>query len=153
MNIFTDFRRRASWPSIGGRLCLFLMLVASSGCKKSDSAPGPVAPPPESNSQSSVAAPTAAPVVAPTAAAVVAPTAAAPSGLGQPSLPSTAVKGLTQLQLINRALMGWVMANHRHPRTFEEFASTSNYQIPPPPAGQKYALNGRGFVILVNSTQ
>jgi len=58
------------------------------------------------------------------------------------------------LQLLNRALIRWMIKNHRHPQNFEDFASSASIQIPDPPAGKKYALNGRGFIVLVDfSTQ
>jgi hypothetical protein len=82
------------------------------------------------------------------------PVATSPPVPPQPSFQSTATDtSLTQLQVLNRALMGWMIKNHRHPRDFQEFASTANIQIPAPPAGQKYTLNQRGFIVLVISTQ
>ncbi|HXC35496.1 MAG TPA: hypothetical protein VNV43_06440 [Candidatus Acidoferrales bacterium] len=61
---------------------------------------------------------------------------------------------MTTLQFLNRAMVRWMRTNHRHPRDFNEFASTANVQIPDPPPGKKYALNGRGFIVLVDiSTQ
>ena len=138
VNIFFDFGRRAGWLPNAGILCLFLVLVASSGCKKSDSTPTSVAPSQESNSTPMAAAPTAAPPPVP---------------VPPPTQSSSTNSGPTQLQLLNRALVGWEMKNHRHPRTFEEFASTANFQIPDPPAGQKYAFSQKGFIVLVNATQ
>jgi len=64
---------------------------------------------------------------------------------------STNDSGLTQIQILNRAVLGWKMKNHRRPRSFEDFASTAGFQIPLPPAGKKYALDSKGFIILVNS--
>jgi hypothetical protein len=70
----------------------------------------------------------------------------------QSSVPSTSANsGVTQLQLLNRAMLGWEMKNHRRPRTFEEFASSAGFQIPEPPLGQKYALSSKGHIVLVNS--
>jgi hypothetical protein len=138
VNIIFDFGRRAGWLANAGVLCLLLVLVASSGCNKSDSTPASVAPSQESNSTPTAAAPTATPTPVPASL---------------PTQSSSTNSGPTQLQLLNRALVGWEIKNHRHPRTFEEFASTANFQIPAPPAGQKYAFSQKGFIVLVNATQ
>jgi len=138
VNIFFDFGRRAGWLPNASILCLLLVLVASSGCKKSDSTPASVAPSQESNSTPTADAPTATPP---------------PVSVSLPTQSSSTNSGLSQLQSLNRALLGWEMKNHRHPQTFEEFASTANFQIPDPPAGQKYAFSQKGFIVLVNSTQ
>ena len=154
MNIFFDFGRRAGWLPKAGVLCLLLVLVASSGCKKSDSTPVSVAPSQESNSTTTAAAPTTAPTTAPTDEPMAEPTNTPPPNQRPLAVPSnSANSGLTQLQLLNRALVGWEMKNHRRPRTFEEFAGTANIQIPDPPSGQKYAFNQKGFIVLVNATQ
>jgi hypothetical protein len=59
-----------------------------------------------------------------------------------------------ELQTLNKALLGWMIKNHRHPQNFAEFASSTDIQIPEPPPGKKYALNPRGFIIFAdNSTQ
>ncbi len=154
VNIFFDFGRRAGWLPKAGILCLLLVLVAPSGCKKSDSTPASVASSPASNSTPTAATPTAEPTAEPTAAPIAEPTNTLPPNQRPLAVPSnSANSGLTQLQLLNRALVGWEMKNHRHPLTFEEFASTASIQIPDPPAGQKYAFNPKGFIVLVNATQ
>ena len=142
VNIIFDFGRRAGWPPNAGVLCLLLVLAASSGCNKSDSTPASVPPSQESNSTPTAAAPTATPTATPP-----------PVPASLPTQSSSTNSGPTQLQLLNRALVGWEIKNHRHPRTFEEFASTANFQIPDPPAGQKYAFSQKGFIVLVNATQ
>lgn len=147
-----DLSWLADWQLKGGIFCLLLLLEVGGGCGKSQSSPPPAASSPASNSTSTptVAVPTA----VPTAEPVATPTATPPTGpppMGDPS--SFAKSGLTQLQLLNRALLGWEMKNHRRPQTFEEFASMVNFQIPNPPAGQKYAFDQKGFIILVNPTQ
>ncbi len=145
VSIFFDFGRRAGWLPNAGILCLLLVLVASSGCKKSDSTPASVAPSQGSNSTATADAAT------PTADA---PTATPPPvSVSLSTQSSSTNSGLTQLQSLNRVLLGWKMKYHRRPQTFEEFASTANFQIPDPPAGQKYAISQKGFIVLVNSTQ
>ncbi|HEX3625657.1 MAG TPA: hypothetical protein VH280_09545 [Verrucomicrobiae bacterium] len=97
-----------------------------------------------------------APSPAPVATTPATPASTAPVPTAQPmaQTASTNSAGPTTLQSLNRAMVRWMRANHRRPRNFQEFASTANVQIPDPPPGKKYALNGRGFIILVdNSTQ
>jgi len=135
---FFDFSWLAGWRPRAGTLCLLGVLVAGGGCGKSESSAPPFASSPVTNSGPAAAA----------------PTATAPQARMQPSVPSVSPNvGVTQLQMLNRAMLGWEMTNHRHPRTFEEFASTAGIQVPNPPAGQKYAFNQRGFIVLVNSSQ
>ena len=138
VKVFFDFGWRAGWPLKAGILYLLLLLVAGGGCGKSESTAPPVASSPATNSTPTIAEPTVTP----------------PSNPIPPAFPTnSANSGVTPLQLLNRAMLGWEIKNHRHPRTFEEFASTANIQIPDPPAGQKYAFDKRGFIVLVNSTQ
>src|SRR5208337_5324364 len=138
MKLFLDFGWLAGWKPGGGILCLILVLAVGGGCGKSKSTPPPVASSPASNSTPTVAVPTATP----------------PSGPAPPPVPSSSANSsVTQLQSLNRVLLGWVMEHHRRPQTFEEFASTAHFQIPDPPAGQKYALTQKGFIVLVNETQ
>lgn len=152
MKVFSDFNWLAGWQPKAGVFCLLLLLVLGGGCKKSDKAPVSVAPSQETNSTSTPTA--AAPTTAPAATATAAPTAAPPPiSLQMPTQSKSTNSGPTQLQLLNRAMLAWEMKNHRRPRTFEEFASTAGFQIPDPPTGQKYALNSKGFIILVNANQ
>jgi hypothetical protein len=44
------------------------------------------------------------------------------------------------------------MQNHRNPGSVEEASSVTGIQLPPPPAGKKYSLNGKGFVVLVDNS-
>jgi hypothetical protein len=142
MNVFFDCCRPAGWRPGAGVLCLLCILAAGAGCGKSENTAPPVVSATTTNVVLSQALTTTAPAPVPS------PVQAEPS-----APPTTANAGLTQLQILNRAMLGWEIKNHRHPQTFEEFASSANIQIPAPPAGQKYALNGRGFIVLVNSTQ
>lgn len=142
MKLFVDFGRLDGWKPGAGILCLILALVVGGGCGKAQSTPPPVASPSPSNSTSTAAAPATPPAATPPPARI------------QPSVPSVSTNtGPTQLQLLNRAMLGWEIKNHRRPRTFEEFSSSANFQIPAPPPGQKYALGQNGFIVLVNSTQ
>ena len=108
-----------------GTLCLILVLAIGGGCGK----PKATTPPPSSDSNS----------------------AAAKNITPLPGQMQTSQNGPTQLQSLNRALLGWKMKYNRRPRNFEDFASTAGFQIPAPPAGKKYALSPKGFIVLVDS--
>jgi len=69
----------------------------------------------------------------------------------QPALATAnATNATPDLRPLNQALIGWIVQNRRHPATFEEFAASADIQIPTPPPGKKYILNGRGLISLVN---
>jgi hypothetical protein len=121
---------------------LLVILVDGGGCGKSESTVLPVTSQPVSNSIPTTASTTTVPI------ATLPPVSVPPV-----SQSNTNSSNLTQLQLLNRAMMGWEIQNHRRPQTFDDFASTVNFQIPNPPPGQKYALNQRGFIVLVNANQ
>jgi len=127
------------WKLPNGVLCLAIVaLAAGAGCGKPKNTETPI-PPPASDSAADPKA------------------SSAPANRMQPAPPPVTVSyesspnGATQLQSLNRALLGWKMKNHRRPQNFEEFASTAGFQIPAPPAGKKYTLNSKGFIELVNS--
>lgn len=146
MNAFLNFGRPAGWRLGVGTLFFLFILALGGGCGKSQSSPGTAASAPAPDTNSTAAGPVATPTTT--------PTATPPPDRMQPAAPPvSADAGLTQLQLLNRALLGWEIRNHRRPQTFEEFANSANFQIPPPPAGKKYAFSQRGYIILVNSTQ
>ena len=152
MKRYFDFRLAGDCRLTGAVLCLLFALVVG-GCGKSDSTPPKVVSPPTADSTSTAAVqPT--PEVAPAATPAAAPTVASPPNqrmLPSPSNPANS--RLTPLQVLNRALFGWEVKNHRPPQTFEEFASSAGIQIPAPPAGKKYAFSPRGFIVLVNENQ
>ena len=54
------------------------------------------------------------------------------------------------LDEITRQLRRWILKNQRPPKNFEDFASTTSYQIPPPPPGKKYVINRQMHVVLEN---
>ncbi|HEV2330228.1 MAG TPA: hypothetical protein VGY56_15710 [Verrucomicrobiae bacterium] len=136
---FDEFDRLGLWRKMALLFFAFALSIAA-GCGKSSSPPAanPQAAPPPANSVTVSSTP-----------------APAPAELPIPqSTTTTNSTSLTTVQFLNRAMVRWMRTNHRHPRSFEEFASTANVQIPDPPPGKKYALNGRGFIVLVdNSTQ
>jgi len=63
-----------------------------------------------------------------------------------PAMPATT----PDLNVLSMRLRDWIFANGRTPRNFEEFAATAHMQIPPPPAGKKYAITPRMRVVLEN---
>ena len=126
--------RRSTWRWI---LCLavgLLAVILVSGCGKQSAVPVSSAPQP-TNQTASTPAPSATPN-----SQVAPPTPADNANAAGPNL-----------QVLNHELMGWVLQNHRRPKSFEEFAANANVKIPPPPAGKKYTLNGRGFITLVDN--
>jgi hypothetical protein len=131
MKMLFDFSRHSGWRPKASAACLALVLTVAAGCGKSNT-PTTATPPPSDT--------TAAP---PTTNLQVAvnpqPVAVANEDVPKPVM-----------QAMNRALLGWMRANHRRPKTFEDFASSTDFQIPAPPPGKKYAFNERGFVVLVN---
>lgn len=56
----------------------------------------------------------------------------------------------TVVEELNRELRRWVMRNRRKPANFEEFVSTAQMQVPPPPPGKKYTLTSRMRIELVD---
>jgi hypothetical protein len=136
MNMVFDVARPVSRQPKSLALCLALALALAAGCSKSSPPPQAVAPPVSSDSTSAQQAQAPAPV---------------PVLGGSPVVATDADDSQKTLQGLNRSLMGWTMRNHRHPKTFEEFAGSAGFQIPAPPAGKKYSLSSRGFIILVSN--
>ena len=135
MNAFFDLGRYLGWwPKMTPVLLVFVAVVAA-GCSKSSSQPAAAPPVPPPSADSAPVSSTPAPAVMPAN-----------------SSPTTSTNsGPTTLQMLNRALIHWMIKNRRHPQNFEDFANSANIQIPDPPAGKKYTLNGRGFIVLVDN--
>lgn len=135
MNPLFESGRRAGSQSKASRVCLALVFAMVAGCGKSNTQTTSSAtpPPPETTHVSPAPSPQAVASSQP----VVAPNADIPK---------------PELQAMNRALISWIRANGHRPKTFQEFASSTDFQIPTPPSGKKYALNGRGFVVLVDAS-
>jgi hypothetical protein len=51
---------------------------------------------------------------------------------------------------LNYQLKRWIVRNQRVPANFEEFVSSAQIQVPPPPAGKKYAMGKQVKIELVN---
>jgi hypothetical protein len=136
MKMVFDVARFAGRQPKGCVACLALALAVTAGCGKSSPPVQSAAPPVSSDATSAQQTP---------------PPAQPALQNPQPAAVANPDDSKQTLQGLNRALMGWMISNHRHPKTFEEFASSANIQIPDPPAGKKYALNARGFIILVSN--
>jgi hypothetical protein len=143
MTTFSGFARFSGRQSTQrGALWLALVLGAAmfaAGCGKGKSA-APAAsatPPPQTNQ------------------AAVQPVSTSPADNSPPAPAAPVANASTtgpNMQELNRALIGYIVHNHHRPKTFEEFAASGTIQIPPPPAGKKYTLNPRGYIILVDSS-
>lgn len=134
MKTFFDFARfDGDQPKFCGCLLMLTVLLFAAGCSKSGS-PSPSAV----SSDSTKAFPTNS-------------AAQAPVATTQQAVATNSDGTQSTLQTLNRALLGWMIKNHRHPQNFAEFASSANIQIPDPPEGEKYTLNAHGFIVLVNN--
>jgi hypothetical protein len=134
MNTLFEFSRCAGWQPKASLIGLGLVLAIAAGCGKSN-APTTSAAPPSSDSAHVSAAPSA-----PAAANTQQVTAA------NPDIPKP------EMQAMNRALLDWERANKRRPKTFQEFASSTDFQVPTPPPGKKFAFNARGFIVLEDAS-
>jgi len=93
---------------------------------------------------------------------VVAPTPEAHAPVAQPitatgdsnSAPVLAVSPEADLDAVltqlTREVRKWIVRHQRPPQNFEEFAASASVQIPPAPAGKKFALGKQMRVIVVN---
>src|SRR6267142_4647470 len=81
-------------------------------------------------------------------------TTVVPAAANQPAYVPPAVTvgtaGDVDLKQLNHAYIGWIVQNHRRPKTFEEFVAMSGLQVPPAPVGKKYVIEKSGFINLVN---
>ena len=132
------FCRLTSDPP-GRRYILSMLLVCATamlavGChRKEQSSEIPAPPPPATQTDAAPAAP-----------------AAPPAAVNSEPAASSVANALPDLRPLNQALIGWILSNQRHPASFEEFAASTDIQIPPLPPGKKYVLNGRGLISIVN---
>jgi len=143
MKTFSGFTRFPGCQSTQvGAFHLALILGAAmfaAGCGKGKSAgPAANATPPTQTNQAAAAP------ASPGSADNSPPTPTAPAANADAAAPN--------MQELNRALIRYVIRNHLRPKTFEEFAANANIQIPPPPAGKKYILNQKGYIVLVDSS-
>jgi hypothetical protein len=134
MKMLFDFSRRAGWRPKASVICLTIALTLAAGCGNSN-APTTSAAPPSPDTT------TVPPTPSPQITANPQPVTVTNQDIPKP-----------EMQAMNRALLVWMRTNHRRPKTFEDFASSTDFQIPAPPLGKKYAFNERGFVVLVNDT-
>jgi hypothetical protein len=122
------------------RACLFLCagvllaVMLAGGCSKQQPAAG-------SNAGSNAAASTA-PQPPPSARSPGTPAAAAPV-----VVPDSGDVNATLGQL-SLELRKYVVRTRSVPKNFEEFVSKSGAQVPAPPAGKKYAIQGQEVVLV-----
>ena len=51
---------------------------------------------------------------------------------------------------LTRQVRRYIVRNKTTPSNFDDFAAAAHLQVPPPPPGQKYAINAKWKVVLVN---
>ena len=130
---------RLAFDPPGRRYILCVLLVCATamlamGChRKEQSSEIPAPPPPATQTDAAPAAP-----------------AAPPAAVNSEPAAAGDTNALPDLRPLNQALIGWILSNQRHPASFEEFAGSTDIQIPPLPPGKKYILNGRGLISIVN---
>ena len=129
-----DFGRHVEQQPKALAVCLAFALTFITGCGKSNAPTASAATPPSDTASAS-------PAPSPQAVTSVQPVAVTNSTIPK-----------EEMQAMNRALMSWMRGNNRRPKTFQEFATSTDFQIPPPPPGKQYAFNGRGFIVLVDAT-
>jgi hypothetical protein len=114
---------------------LLLAAALAAGCKKQAPATSAatVVPP---DQETSASAP-------PPSPAGRAPIPTAPAAV---VVPDNADANATLAQL-SLELRKYVLRTRSVPRSFEEFATKSRLQVPPAPAGQKYAIQGQAVVL------
>ena len=74
-----------------------------------------------------------------------------PASASAPVVVAARPDGGADLKQLNHAYIGWILQNRRRPKSFEEFVTLSGIQVPPPPAGKKYVIDGHGFINYVNN--
>ena len=72
-----------------------------------------------------------------------------PASAVQPAQAATAQEPNAEPLDLNRELRKWILRNRRPPKNFEDFATTSGIEIPPPPDGKRYVIDKTMHVILV----
>jgi len=111
-------------------LGIFLTAWIASGCKKDDS-----------GSNQSSGASVSSPLTNPGS-----------GGTSTGATPSIAIADTgdvnATLHQLSLELRRFVVRTRTVPRTFEEFVAKSQAQIPPPPAGKKYAIEGQAVVLV-----
>lgn len=135
---------RIVWHRLTHQKGLYLALIwgvamFATGCGKKESAApsGTTAAPQQTATQEPAAA------AAPSPPGYVPPT---------PAATAAANSGIPVLQQLNRSVIQYRMQNHHNPTSVEEVAAFAGVQVPPPPAGKKYAFNGRGLIVLVDDS-
>ena len=127
----SQFQRAVTMAALG---CLLI------GCGKKQAPQASAVPPADVQNQSQNQNGQAA--VAPDLSHAAPPQLAAPSGA------DLQARDIHQME---RVLVGWIISTHHRPQSFEEFATATHIQVPPPPAGKKYAIAKNMHIVLVDS--
>ena len=77
--------------------------------------------------------------------------AATPVAPEVPTVIAASPNGGADLSTLNQAYIGWVIQNHRHAKSFEEYVAASGISVPPLPAGKKYIIDKNGFINYANN--
>jgi hypothetical protein len=127
------------------RCCLLLsgLLLFSAGCSKREAPPVAVAPPAETNA-SIASVPNGASSLPVNTAPGPRPTPTAPVILTSTNNTDDVLGQLTRQ--LHRTMIGRKLSG-----SFEEFVAISHVQVPPPPAGKKYAISKKWRVVLVDN--
>jgi len=118
--------RSAIRPLLRGLAIVAGVTVLLTGCNKAKSPPGEV----------SVPAPAASTNAAPADASAAAT--------------DTTTNGQPDMRALNRQFISYELENHTHFKTLDEYQAAAHIQLPPPPAGKKYAIDKRGYITLAN---
>ena len=111
-------------------ICTALLLAVVAGCGKKQSAPAATV---TADSNAAPASPRAPGFLTETAAVAVV------NDNGQVD---------TTLAQLTSELRKYVIQTRSVPQNFDEFATKSHLQAPPPPAGKKYAIHGQAVVLV-----
>jgi hypothetical protein len=128
-----------SWPGGVRQLLAILigvMTLVAAGCSKKE--------------QPQAATPTATPSADGASQPAQAEPATGTPAVTQPVTTVAQADGQVDMGALQHYVIRWIVANHRRPASFEEFATTAGVAIPPPPAGKKYSLGKDMRVNLVD---
>jgi hypothetical protein len=125
-----------------------LVVALVPGCGKKEQTNTPT-PSPEPKAETPVNDPSATTSAEPVPGAPVAVpvTTSDPSAQAKDANATAPTADLNQLSI---KLAGWMIANGGGPKNFDDWIARSHIQVPPPPAGKKYAINRKGDVVLLN---
>jgi hypothetical protein len=135
-NAFPGLKHRLARSESAVRAAVLLSVaLILGGCHKSEPAGQTTATPPAADQDQTTPPP--APAYTPPAADTAPTIAASPDGGAD-------------LRQLNHVYISWIVQNRRRAKDFDDFVASSGVQVPPAPAGKKYAIDKNGFIALVN---